>query len=176
MGDRSPTEDPHAGWIAVGQVMGAFGNRGDLRVKPLGRFPNRFRDLRRVYVGEDRAPADILHRKTIDPGVVLRLSTVNSRDAARDLYQQFLYVPETEAVKLPEGEYFVHQIVGLTVITTEGRTLGPIREVIETGSNDVYLVRHEGKEVLIPATKEVIRRVDLDAGTMEVALLPGLLD
>jgi 16S rRNA processing protein RimM len=156
--------------------MGAFGYRGDMRVKPLGRFPNRFRDLRRVYVGEEHVPAEILHRKTMGPGVLLRLSTVSSRDDARALFQQYLYVPESEAIELPPGEYFVHQIIGLTVVTTDGKTLGPIREVLETGSNDVYVVRHEGKEILIPAIKEVIQRVDLEAGIVEVTLLSGLLD
>ncbi|HEU5316451.1 MAG TPA: ribosome maturation factor RimM [Chloroflexota bacterium] len=176
MGERPQAEDPHAGWIAVGQVMGAFGQRGDLRVKPLGRFPNRFRDVKRVFVGEERSPADVLHRKAVAQGVVLRLSTVTSRDAARSLYQQFLYVPEGEAVTLPKGEYFVHQIVGLTVVTTDGQTLGTVREVIQTGSNDVYVVRGEAGEALIPATKEVVQGVDLDSGTMKVALLPGLLE
>ena len=169
-------DDPLAGWIAVGQVMGAFGQRGDLRVKPLGRFPNRFRDVKRVFVGDDRAPADVLHRKAVTQGVVLRLSTVTSRDAARALYQQFLYLPESEAVKLPAGEYFVHQIVGLSVVTTEGQALGTVREVVQTGSNDVYVVREGATEVLIPATKEVVQRVDLDAGVMEVAILPGMLE
>jgi 16S rRNA processing protein RimM len=184
MGGRSPEEvpgrrtspDAHAGWIAVGQVMGAFGQRGDLRVKLLGRFPERFREVRRVHVGEDHVPADVVHRKRMGPGVVLRLSTVQSRDAARELFQQYLYVPESEAVKLPAGEYFVHQIVGLKVLTTDGETLGTIREVVETGSNDVYVVDHGGKEVLLPATKEVVKEIDLEAGTMEVALLPGLIE
>jgi len=156
--------------------MGAFGQRGEVRVKLLGRFPERFREVRRVYVGDDHVPADVLHRRRVGPGVALRLSTVQSRDAARELFQQYLYLPETEAVKLPAGEYFVHQIIGLQVVTTEGEALGPVREVVETGSNDVYVVDHAGKELLLPATKEVIRNVDLDAGTLEVALLPGLID
>ena len=171
--------DPHAGWIAVGQIMGAFGQQGDVRVKPLGGAANRFRDLKRVFVGEDHVPADVLHRRAIHPGVVLRLSTIASRDEARDLFQTYLYVPETEAVKLPKGRYFVHQIVGLSVVTTEGEALGTVREVLETGSNDVYVVRAPGansREVLVPALKDVVKRIDLEAGTMEVALPPGLIE
>ncbi|HET7768171.1 MAG TPA: ribosome maturation factor RimM [Chloroflexota bacterium] len=181
-GEPSPTPsagDPHAGWIAVGQIMGAFGQQGDVRVKPLGGATNRFRDLKRVFLGEDHVPADVLHRRAIHPGVVLRLSTVSSRDEARDLFQTYLYVPEAEAVKLPRGRYFVHQIVGLSVVTTEGEALGSVREVLETGSNDVYVVRAPGansREVLVPALKDVVKRIDLDAGTMEVALPPGLIE
>ena len=156
--------------------MGAFGQQGDVRVKPLGRSPDRFRQLKRVYLGEERVPADILHRRTIAPGVVLRLSTVKSRETARDLFQTYLYVPETEAARPPKGEYFVHHIIGLTVITTDGETLGTVREVLHTGSNDVYLVRDASREVLIPALKDVVKRIDLEAKTMEVTLPPGLLD
>jgi 16S rRNA processing protein RimM len=147
-----------------------------MRVKPLGGSPERFRDLKRVFVGEDRTPADIIQRRTVGPGAVLRLSTVKSRDAARALFQSYVYVPEAEAAPLPEGEYFVHQIIGLTVITTEGETLGTVREVLQTGSNDVYLVRQGQREVLIPALKDVVHRIDLEAKTMVVTLPPGLLD
>ena len=168
--------DPHAGWIAVGQIMGAFGQQGEVRVKPLGGSPSRFRDMKRVFLGEERVPADVLHRRAISPGVVLRLSTITSREAAQEMFQTYLYVPESEAVKLPKGRYFVHQIVGLRVITIEGQELGTVREVVETGANDVYVVREGQREVLVPALKEVIKKIDLDGGTMEVALPPGLLD
>ena len=145
-------------------------------MKPLGRYPERFRELRQVFVGDERRSAAVLHRRPYGEGVILRLEAVTTREDARTLFGQYLYVPESEAVKLPAGEYFVHQIVGLTVVTTEGETLGTVRDVVETGSNDVYVVRRGGKEVLLPAIKDVIKRVDLEARTMEVALLPGLAD
>lgn len=147
-----------------------------MRVKPLGGSAQRFRNLKTVFLGDERAPADILHRRVIGKGAVLRLSTIKSREAAREVFQTYLYVPEAEAAPLPEGEYFVHQIVGLTVVTVEGETLGTVREVLETGSNDVYVVRQGPREVLVPALKDVVRRIDLDARFMEVALPPGLLD
>ena len=147
-----------------------------MRVMPLGGSTQRFRDLKRVFVGEEHVPADILHRRAIGKGAVLRLSTVKSRDAARELFQTYLYVPESQAAPLPAGEYFVHQIVGLTVITVDGETLGTVREVLQTGSNDVYVVRQGQREVLVPALKDVVTRIDLDAQKMEVALPTGLLD
>lgn len=147
-----------------------------MRVKPLGGSAQRFRNLKTVFLGDERAPADILHRRVIGKGAVLRLSTIKSREAAREVFQTYLYVPEAEAAPLPEGEYFVHQIVGLTVVTVEGETLGTVREVLETGSNDVYVVRQGPREILVPALKDVVRRIDLDARIMEVALPPGLLD
>ncbi len=177
-----PQEQPpasagqHGDWIAVGEIMGAFGPRGDMRVKPLGRFPERFRELRRVYVGEEHAAAAVLSRKAHGEGMLMRLDTVKSRDAARALFGQFLYVPESEAVKLPEGEFFVHQVIGLRVVTVSGDELGTVRDVLQTGSNDVYVVRNRAREVLIPAIKDVVKRIDPGAGVIEVELLPGLLD
>ena len=148
-------------------------------MRPLGRFPRRFRELRRVYLGDEHRPAAVLHRRLTEKGVQLRLDAFSTREAARDAIGTYLYVPETEAVRLPEGEYFVHQIVGLSVVTTGGETLGKVADVISTGSNDVYVVscpQNPRGEILLPALKEVIKQIDLDAGTMTVDPLPGLLD
>jgi 16S rRNA processing protein RimM len=172
--EQAPEADP--GWIAVGQVLGIYGSRGDLRVRPFSRDPQRFRELRRVHVGEAHHPAAIIHHRAHGDGLVLRLDTVRTRDDAHALIGAYLYVPEHEAVRLPEGEYFVHQIVGLRVVTTAGEALGSVKEVLATGSNDVYVVEGERGEVLVPATKEVLRQVDLGSGTLVVEPLPGLLD
>ena len=118
----------------------------------------------------------MLHRRVTEKGAILRLDVATTRDEARDLIGAYLYVPDSEAVDLPEGEYFVHQIVGLRVLTTDGEELGTIREVLPTGSNDVYVVRGRRGEVLIPALKDVLQRVDLEAGTLTVVIPPGLMD
>jgi 16S rRNA processing protein RimM len=175
--DEAPGAEPRSEWIAVGQVMGAFGSTGELRVKPLGRFPDRFRELKRVYLGEEHAETAVLHRRPHGEGVVMRLQGVKGRDEARALFGTYLYVPESEAVELPAGEFFVHQVVGLRVVTDEGRELGTVREVLQTGSNDVYVVRAPGTpEVLLPAIKDVVKRIDPEGGVIEVTLLPGLVD
>ena len=166
----------HQGWIAVGEIMGAYGARGELRVRPFSRFPQRFRALRRVYIGEEHRPAAVLHVRPGKQGVIMRVEGVETRDAARQLLGTYLYVPELEAVPLPKGEYFVHQIVGLRVITEDGMDLGTVQDVLSTGSNDVYVVRGPRGEVLLPAIREVIREIDLPSGTLRVRLLPGLVD
>jgi 16S rRNA processing protein RimM len=108
--------------------------------------------------------------------MILRVDVVTTREQARELAGQYVYVPLTEAIPLPEGEYFVHDIVGLRVLTEEGEPLGEVREVLSTGSNDVYVLRGARGEVLLPATREVIKRIDLEEGQMIVHLLPGLID
>ena len=149
-------------------------------MRPAGRFPQRFRELHQIYLGERHEPATILHRRIYrsgnQDGVVLRLDLLRTREVARERIGQYVYVPESDAVPLPPGEYFVHQIVGLAVHTVAGEDLGKVVEVLQTGSNDVYVVRGRRGEVLIPATTEVIKEFDLEGGTLRVEPLPGLIE
>lgn len=107
--------------------------------------------------------------------VYLALEGVESREEAQELAGGLVQVGAGEVEPLPEGRYYRFQLIGLQVWTVEGRHLGRIGEVLETGANDVLVVTGEdGREVLLPATREVVRRVDLERGRMEVFLLPGL--
>lgn len=162
--------------IAVGQVMGAFGPRGDVRVQPFSDQPGRFQKIKRVFIGPELLPARVLGRGVHGLGVTLRLDSVTTREHAKRLFGTLLYVPEAEAVKLPPGEYFVHQLIGSAVVTDSGDTLGKISEILRTGSNDVYVVRGDRGEVLIPAIPDVVQLVDVEARIITVTLMPGLLD
>lgn len=87
---------------------------------------------------------------------------------------QWLTAPPETSPQLPEGEYFHYQLIGLRVITSEGEELGEISEIIETGSNDVYVVSGEKGELLVPAIAQVVRNVDLANQVMVVSLLEGM--
>lgn len=162
--------------VAIGRVLAAFGTRGELKVAPLGRFPSRFQQLGRVLVGEAHQPITVERARRQGQGVLLKLADIDTPETARGLQHQYLYVPEAEAVQLPCGEYFVWQVVGLRVQTVDGVELGQVREVLSTGSNDVYVVHGGRGEILVPALRDVVRTVDVEAGTMTVALPAGLLD
>ena len=168
--DKSST-----GWIAVGRIIGAFGVRGQVKVVPTGRSPERFRQLERLYVGETHDRYEIEHCRVRGTEALLKLNGIDTREAAVAQRYVYVYVPESEAIELPPGEYFVHQIVGLQVHTTAGEHLGTVEEVLSTGANDVYVVPGPRGEVLIPALKTVIRTIDLAAGQLIVELPPGLL-
>ena len=167
--------DSSADWIAVGRIVGAFGVRGQLKVIPTGRSPERFRQLERLYVGETHDHYEIEHCQVRRTEVLLKLKGIDTREAAIAQRYVYVYVPESEALALPPGEYFVHQIVGLQVLTTAGEDLGTVEEVLSTGANDVYVVPGPRGEVLIPALKTVIRTIDLATGQLIVELPPGLL-
>ena len=168
-------EAPAADWIAVGRIIGAFGVRGQVKVVPMGRSPDRFRRLKRFYVGETHVCYEIEHCQVRRTDALLKLKGIDTREAAVAQRYAYVYVPESEAIELPPGEYFVHQIVGLQVHTTGGEHLGAVEEVLSTGANDVYVVPGPRGEVLIPALKTVIRTIDLASGQLIVELPPGLL-
>jgi 16S rRNA processing protein RimM len=102
------------------------------------------------------------------------LDGVPDRDAAEAIRGWLVQVPESEAWKLPRGRYYWHQIVGLRVVSTEGEEIGTVAEILETGANDVYVVKGEGGERLIPAVKQIVKKIAPDQGQIVVALIPGM--
>ena len=106
--------------------------------------------------------------------VILKLAGIDDRTAAEAMRGALVRVPIEQAVKLPPGSYFWHEIVGLRVQDTRGRALGTVAEVLATGSNDVYVVRSAEGELLLPAIKDVVRAIDREHGVMTVELIPGL--
>jgi 16S rRNA processing protein RimM len=137
-------------------------------------FPSRFATTKRVLLGDAKRPYDVERARLVRGAVVLKLSDVASRDEADRLRGQTLYVPDSEAVPLDEGSYFWYQIIGLRVLTADGEELGRIDEIIATGSNDVYVVRSGKQELLVPAIRDVVQRVDLERGIVTVELMEGL--
>ena len=113
----------------------------------------------------------------IDRGaLIISFEGINSREEAALLRRAVIEVQENNLPALPENKFYHRQIIGLIVVTPEGRKIGQITEIIETGSNDVYVVKGQGKEYLIPAIKDVVSCIDLRSGTITITPLKGLLD
>lgn len=163
--------------LAIGEIVAAHGLRGQVRVSLLTDFPERLGRLREVWVSP---PNQKRRRRRIrsvaghptKPLVILGLEGIDGREQARGLVGALLEVEDDEAVELPEGAYFEHDIVGLRVVTTEGQELGEITEIIRTGANDVYVTA----KCLIPAISDVVLEIDLEAGRVLINAIPGLLD
>jgi len=171
-GSRDRRESPTH--LVIGRVLGPHGVKGEVQVEILTDFPERFDLLQRVYLGEELDAVAVEGCRTRGGKALLRLEGCDSRDEARKLCGQLVQVPVDEAVPLGEDEYYLHEIEGLEARTTEGEYLGHVVEVIETGSNDVYVVRNGRQEILIPALSDVVIKVDLEAGRIEVRLPEGL--
>jgi 16S rRNA processing protein RimM len=176
MADRFAA-DATTDYLVVAHVVGAHGVHGDLRCVLVTDFPKRFKPGLQVYLSDAHVPYEVERARVDRNRVILKLIGVDSRNDAEGLRGKTVFVPETAAVRLPRGTYFWHQIVGLRVRTADGQALGSVAEVMETGANDVYVVRKEPPErgeLLIPAIKDVIKKIDLKRGEITVELLEGL--
>ena len=160
-------------FVAVGQVIGAHGNDGGLNIKVLSDVPNRF-DPGQVLVIDGR-PFNVARSRLTGPSTrILWLEEVSGLDQARPLQGRWLSIPEKDVPQPAEGEYFHYQLVDMAVYTEEGELLGNITQILETGSNDVYVIEGPAGELLVPATGQVVLNVDVEGGRMTVRLLEGL--
>lgn len=162
-------------YLAVARVVAPHGIRGEVRCEVITDFPERLKRTERLYRGDNHIPVELERARLDRQSAILKLAGIQSRDEAQALRGQMLYVPEAEAVRLPGDSYFWHQILGLTVRTDAGEELGEVAEIMQTGSNDVYVVRKDGREILLPAIKDVVHDIDIATGVMTVHMMEGLL-
>lgn len=166
------------GYIAIGQIIGAHGIRGEVKVAVMTDFPQRYRPGAKTYLGTE-AHCVLTEIEAVRPHkeiLLVKLAAVPDRNAAEALQGQYLLIPEEEAMPLGEHENYVHDLIGLAVETVAGESLGTLTEILFTGANDVYVVTGpEGNEILLPALRDVVLRVDLVEHKMTVAIPEGLL-
>lgn len=164
---------------AIGEIIKAWGIRGEFKVIPLTDNTKRFGEIRRVYFfrqeNSEWRELSIENYRLFGEFVLLKFAGINDLTAASALGRGLIYIPRSERPKLPEGRFYYDEIEGLKVYTTGGRYLGTITEVIATASNDVYCVKGDSGEILLPALENVIRTVDPAQGRMVVEL-PEVID
>lgn len=161
----------------VGVITSTHGVRGEVKVFPTTDDAARFKKLKQVILdtGKEDIELEIAGVKFFKNMVILKFKGIDDMDTANKYRQKSLYVTRENAVKLRKNEYFIADLIGLKVTSDEGEELGEIEDVLQTGANDVYIVKSEsGEEILFPAIKECIKEVDIEAGTMLVHVLPGL--
>jgi len=164
-------------FVAVGRLRRPHGVRGELIFEVWTDFPERLQPGITLYVGAHHRPLRLAARRAHPNGLLLAFEGVTDRAQAGLLRNQVVYVPADRLPPLEAGEWYLHQVLGLEVVTDRGELLGVLVEVFETGANDVFVVRRpDGREVLLPDTDEVVRAVDFDRRQMTVHLLPGLLE
>jgi 16S rRNA processing protein RimM len=146
-------------------------------MKALTAYPEHLSTQMQLYVGTRHQPFAIRRIRRRDEAMLLvQFEGINDRNAAESLREEMVYVHIDNAVPLEEDEYYLYQIEGIKVVTSDGEELGQITDIIETGANDVYVVTTpDGAEHLIPAIEDVIQSVDVAEGLMVVRLLDGLL-
>ena len=165
--------------LQVGIITSTHGIRGEVKVYPTTDDPRRFRRLKEVVLdtGREKLNLEIEGVKFFKQFVILKFKGLDNINDIEKYRQKSLYVTRKNAVRLQRDEYFIADLIGLKVQDEDGTELGTVKDVIETGANDVYEVEMaDGRSLLLPAIKQCIMNVDVENGMMQVHVLEGLLD
>lgn len=169
---------PDTAWIAVGEIVGAFGIRGEVKVLPQTDFPDRFARTPTLYLGDAHAPRAVQSARQHQRIVVLKLDGVDDATTAQRLRGLTLWIPEAERIPLTDDQFYLHDVVGLKVVHINGQPLGEVVDFITGSGNDLFVVRATpgGRDVLLPAVREFIRELDIPGGMLRIDPIPGLFD
>lgn len=174
MSQPSPDE-----MLLIGRFVAVFGVQGQLKMRAITDKPDHLRrHIKTVYVGQSLKPYTLGKIFMHKPGLlIVSLSGVSSRSEAEELINNDVHIREAEAAPLEEGEYYLHQLFGLKVVGADGSPIGEVREILETGANDVLIVSRRGRgDALIPMIRDVVQEIDFEQGQIVITPLEGLLD
>lgn len=165
-------------YVTIGRILKQTGLKGELKILPLTFYPDRFYQLSRVHIRleEGMREFDIENFRSSGGSSVLKLNGINSREDAEMLPGRELMIPEGESPELPEDTYYYYQLIGLNVYTDDGKYLGDVTDIIETGGNDVYVVQGNGQEYLLPAIRDVVKDVNIESKRIIITPFEGLLE
>ena len=164
-------------FVAVGKLRRPHGVRGEIMMDVYTDFPERLKAGMLLYAGDNRQELSLTRRRWHQDTLLLTFDGYTTPESVGVLRNQVLYVRTAELPPLAEGEYYHHQLVGMSVLDESGRRLGKVSEILETGANDVIIVRSEiGGEILLPLIDDVILEIILPDKQIRVHLLPGILD
>ncbi len=165
-------------FLEIGQIVNSYGIKGFFKVVPFTDDITRFDNLKNIYIEKNRKleKKDIEEIKYHKNLVLLKIKGIDDINDTEQYKNCYIKIDREDAVDLPEDTYFITDIIGIQVFTEEGELLGDIIDVFPTGSNDVYVVKDKtGKQILLPAIGEVIKKVDVIAKKMIVKLIAGLI-
>jgi 16S rRNA processing protein RimM len=159
--------------LCVGEIVNTHGVRGELKVVPLVDDADDLLDYSYYFIDDKKYEVESVrfHKNC----ALVKLTGIDNINIAEHLKGKFLELPRADLKPLPEGRYYICDLIGLVVTDEKIGQLGTINEVFNTGSNDVYVVEYKGKPLCIPEIENVVKEVDLEAGTMTVLLPEGLL-
>ncbi|MFA5507109.1 MAG: ribosome maturation factor RimM [Vulcanimicrobiota bacterium] len=165
--------------VTIGKCVKPHGLKGEIGVKPITDFPERFEETVHVFAHQSKDPVRPLEIEAVrshSGGFLIKFKGVESKDAAGKLRGFFLAVPEDELVELEEDEYWHWELEGLKAVSPDGLELGILAEVIESPAHDLYAIKTpDGKEHLVPAVRRYVPDIDLEAGIV-VVILPEMDD
>lgn len=164
--------------LQVGVITQTHGIRGEVKVFPTTDDAGRFQELKQVILdtGKETLSLEIENVKYFKQFVILKFKGYDNINDIERYKRCALLIERSDAVPLEEDEYFVADMIGMKVLTDQGEEFGILKDVMETGANDVYVIEHPSKgEVLVPAIKECILDVDIPGGQMKIHVMDGLI-
>jgi 16S rRNA processing protein RimM len=166
-------------WVTIGKVVAPFGIYGELKVRSFTDIPDRFVTLDVVHLSPGYISYAIEGVRPHKGGdmQLLKLRGIDDATAAETVRGSDICVPLSTLPQLPPDSYYQHDIVGLQVFNLDGRLIGVIEDIMVTGGNDVYVIKNpKGKQILVPAIKDVVKQIDLIRQVMYIDPIKGLLD
>lgn len=165
--DTAANEHPDR--LIIGRITAPHGIRGEFRMYIYSHFPDNILQLPEIYIGDEETPRKLSRARLKDNLVIMRVEGITSKEMADELRGELVRIDLEHAAPLEEGEYYHFQLIGLTAFDESGNELGTVVDIIETGANDVYVIKDsEGKETLIPALEDVVPEIDVENGRMVV--------
>ncbi|MBL8100349.1 MAG: 16S rRNA processing protein RimM [Anaerolineales bacterium] len=162
-------------YLAVGFLRRPHGVMGEMIMDLHTDFPERFKPGRKVYLGPQHEAATLGSVRPHAENLLVKIRGCDTPESVGKYRNTWVYVKSSEVPALPEGQVYKYELIGLDVIDDEGNSLGKLAEILETGANDVYVVRADKKEILLPAIPDVILKIDMESKVMTVHLIDGLI-
>ena len=166
-------------FFRVGVIVKPHGIKGEAKVYPTSQDLDRYRDLEKVSIVSEKGSFEtsVQSVKYKSPFIIMKFDGIDTPEAVEKLRQYDIMVGRADAIPLEEGQHYIADLIGMKVLTDEGEDLGTLKDVLETGANDVYdVVSEDGREILIPGIDECILDIDEDKEIITVHLLKGLRD
>lgn len=165
-------------YFEIGQIVNTFGIKGMVKVNPFTDDISQFEEMETILVDKkgNLLEIQIEEVKYSKNQVLLKLKGIETVEEAEKYRNCYLKLPREKARKLPKNTYFIADLIGLEVYTEEGKLLGKVDDIYNTGASDIYIIKDTlGKQILLPAIKEVIKQIDLEQEKIVVHLLDGLV-
>jgi 16S rRNA processing protein RimM len=173
------TGSPQSGepvFLAVGRLRHPHGVRGEILMDVLTDFPERIKQGITLFVGDEYSPLRVTNFRWHRSEMLMTFEGYTTPETVGMFRNQTVFIRTAEVPELPVGEFYHHQLLGLLAYTAQGRSLGRVSAILETGANDILVVQGEtGPEILIPFVDEIVISIDLEAGCLTVQPIPGLL-
>ncbi|MCR4863299.1 MAG: ribosome maturation factor RimM [Ruminococcus sp.] len=163
-------------FLEAGKIVTTHGIRGEVKVMPYTDTPELLCEFDRLFIGKNRDEINVIRARVFNNTVIMKLEGIDTPEDAEKLRNKLLYMHRDD-LELDDDTYFIQDLIGLEVSDADsGKVYGKIADVMQTGANDVYVIKGDDREYLVPAIADVVVSTDIDVGTMTIRPLEGLFD